>query len=474
MVKPYIISLGIMFGWIAISAIVGVLAYRLKVKVLRLDTYMVAGRRLALLVVFLNMAAVIYSAFAFLGAAGWTYAYGAPVLYIWAYGPLAYSLAFFFAPKIWRVAKEHEILTQPDFFLWRYNSKFLMAFTALIGIAFNIPYAQLQLLGTKYIVELGSYFSIPGMWVVVIVYLLVMVYLFLGGMMSLAITNTIQGAIMLVAMLSMGIIIPIRLCGSHANMFAKLAEVSPAHLVFPGAKGIHPVQWYLSTAIMCGLGFWCFPQLAQIIFPAKSPVTVRRSIVLSSWYHLIGFLPVTFVGLAAFLAFPGLKKADWALLYSVQKLFPAWVLGLVSAGGIAAALSSVSAIFLTQASLFSRNIWQGLIRPKASEREVIWVTRISVIGFILLALYLAWTAPAFLVYLLLVGYSGITQMFPGWILGTYIKWIKREGVIVGIITGIIIVILTTFVWKHPFGIFSGIWGLIPNIVLTLIISYLKK
>ncbi len=65
-------------------------------------------------------------------------------------------------------------------------------------------------------------------------------------------------------------------------------------------------------------------------------------------------------------------------------------------------------------------------------------------------------------------------MIPGWILGTYIKWIKKEGVIVGIITGIIIVILTTFIWKHSFGIFSGIWGLIPNIILTLLISYLKK
>lgn len=55
---------------------------------------------------------------------------------------------------------------------------------------------------------------------------------------------------------------------------------------------------------------------------------------------------------------------------------------------------------------------------------MIWVTRLSVVGFIILALYLAWSAPAFLVYLLLVGYSGITQMLPGWILGTYIKWIK--------------------------------------------------
>ncbi len=107
-----------------------------------------------------------------------------------------------------------------------------MAFTAVIGIAFNVPYAQLQLLGTKYIVELGSYFTIPGIWVVVIVYVLVMIFLFLGGMISLAITNTIQGAIMLIAMLSMGILIPVILFGSHANMFAKLAEVSPAHLVF--------------------------------------------------------------------------------------------------------------------------------------------------------------------------------------------------------------------------------------------------
>ncbi len=70
MVEPHVISLSIIFGWIIISAIVGVLAYKLKIKVLRLDTYMVTGRGLALIVTFLNMAAVIYSTFAFLGAAG--------------------------------------------------------------------------------------------------------------------------------------------------------------------------------------------------------------------------------------------------------------------------------------------------------------------------------------------------------------------------------------------------------------------
>jgi SSS family solute:Na+ symporter len=135
-----VIASSIILAVLVVMFVVGVLAYKLRVRVLRLDTYMVAGRALGFLVTFLNMAAVIYSGFAFLGASGWAYAFGAPVLYIWIYGALAYTLAFFFAPRVWEVTKGRGLLTQPDFFVRRYGSRLLMVLTALVGIVFNIPY----------------------------------------------------------------------------------------------------------------------------------------------------------------------------------------------------------------------------------------------------------------------------------------------------------------------------------------------
>jgi SSS family solute:Na+ symporter len=103
---------------------------------------------------------------------------------------------------------------------------------------------------------------------------------------------------------------------------------------------------------------------------------------------------------------------------------------------------------------------------------VILASRISVLIFALIGVILAYIAPAYLVYLLLIGYTGITQMFPGFVLGTIWKWITKEGVLAGLITGLIAGILTAFVWPDYLGIHSIIWGLIFNLPIALLISKL--
>ncbi|RLG85407.1 MAG: sodium:solute symporter family protein [Thermoprotei archaeon] len=470
--EPAAIASSIIFTVLGITIVIGVLAYRLGIKVLRADTYIVAGRALGFIVTFLNMAAVIYSGFAFLGAAGWAYSYGAPVLYIWVYGALAYTFAFFFAPRIWSVAKGRNLLTQADFFLWRYNSKLLMTLVALVGILFNIPYIQLQILTVRYVLDLSTYGALPSLHLAVLSFLLVVLYVFLGGMVSVAIANVFLGAIMLGAMLGGSLAIIGHYFGGLEGLFRAVAEVSPQHLAFPGAAGIHPVQWFITAAVGCGLGFWVWPQLAQMVFPARSPRVLRRSVVMTSWYHVLGIIWASLTGLAAVALGIKLAAADQAFIFLIDKTFGPAALGLIGAAGMAAALSSGAGILLTQASLCARNLYQQLVKPTASDRELVLVTRISVIVFAAIGAILAYVAPAQLVYLLLVGYAGITQMFPGWVLGSIWKWITREGVLAGLVVGETVVVLTTFVWSNPLGIHSIVWGLIFNLPLALLISKL--
>jgi len=467
-----LIATSIISVTLAAMFIIGVLAYKYRVKALRTDTYIVAGRALGFLVVFLNMAAVIYSGFAFLGAAGWAYAYGAPVLYIWIYGALAYTLAFFFAPRIWEVARGQNLLTQPDYFMWRYNSKLLMILTALVGITFNIPYIQLQILTAKYVLDLSTYGTLPTLHVAVISFLLVVIYVFLGGMVSVAITNVFLGAIMLAGMLGGSLSLIAYYFGGLPGLFNTVASVSPKSLYLWAAVGRNSVQWVITAAVGSGIGFWVWPQLAQLVFPAKDPKTLRRSIVMTSWYHVLGIIWASLTGLVAVGLGLKLSVADHAFLYLIGQTFGPIALGFIGAAGMAASLSSAAGILLAQASLLSRNIYQGWLKPDATDKEVVLVSRLAVIGFAVLGVILAYTAPAYLVYLLLVGYTGITQMFPGWVLGTVWKWITREGVLTGLIVGLIVGMLTVFVWPDYLGIHSIIWGLMFNLPITLIVSKL--
>jgi SSS family solute:Na+ symporter len=466
-----VIASSIIFAVLAIALVIGVLAYKLRVKELRTDTYAVAGRALGFLVAFLNMAAVIYSGFAFLGAAGWAYAFGAPVLYIWIYGALAYTFAFFFAPRIWSVAKERGFYTQADFFMWRYGSKLLMILVALVGIAFNIPYGQLQILTTKYVLDLSTYGALPTLHIAVVSFVLTMIYVFLGGMVSVAITNVFLGAIMLAAMIGGGVALIAYYFGGLPGLFQAVESVSPKHAYLWAATGRNSVQWVITAAVGCGLGFWCWPQLAQTVFPAKDPKTLRRSITMTSWYHL-GIITASLTGLVALGAGFKLKVADHAFLAAVKETFGPVALGLIGAAGISAALSTAAGILLTQSVLLARNIYQGWLKPTATDKEVVLVSRIGVVIFAVISVILAYTTPAYLVYLLLIGYTGITQLFPGWVLGTIYKWITREGVLAGLVAGLVVGILTAFVWPDYLGVHSIIWGLVFNLPITIIVSKL--
>jgi len=97
---------------------------------------------------------------------------------------------------------------------------------------------------------------------------------------------------------------------------------------------------------------------------------------------------------------------------------------------------------------------------------------LGIVVFTIISVILAYTAPAYIVYLLLVGYTGITQMFPGWVLGSIWKWITLEGVLAGLIVGLVVGVLTCFVWPDYLGIHSIIWGLLFNLPITLVVSKL--
>ena len=67
------------------------------------------------------MAGEIYTTFAFLGGSGWAYGKGGPTFYIIAYGCLAYVISYWMLPKVWKYAKEHQLMSQSDFFVSKYT-----------------------------------------------------------------------------------------------------------------------------------------------------------------------------------------------------------------------------------------------------------------------------------------------------------------------------------------------------------------
>src|ERR1700684_3176934 len=82
-----------------------------------LEEWTVGGRHFGALLAFLLLVGELSSTFSFLGASGYSYGFGGPAFYIIGYSTLAYVFSYFMLPKIWRYARKHALVTQPDFFV---------------------------------------------------------------------------------------------------------------------------------------------------------------------------------------------------------------------------------------------------------------------------------------------------------------------------------------------------------------------
>ena len=117
---------------------------------------------------------------------------------------------------------------------------------------------------------------------------------------------------------------------------------------------------------------------------------------------------------------------------------PAWVVGLVAAGGLAAALSTAAGLLLVVSSAISHDLLKGVFRPGISERgELVWA-RISAAFAVVLAGYLGINPPGFVAQVVAFAFGlAAASFFPAIILGIFSRRMNREGAIAGMISGIV-------------------------------------
>ena len=462
----------IILGVVVFSALVGVYAGR-RVK-MNLENWTVGGRKFGAIIIWLLMAGEIYTTFTFLGASGWAYSKGAPAFYILVYGALAYTLSFFILPVLWRIGKKYGLHTQPDFFIKRYDSRALGVFVALVGVFSIIPYLQLQLAGLGLIVEVSSNGAISPKVAIVVSFVLTCLFVYTSGIRGAAWVAIIKDVLMLLAVFIVGIGVPVIYFGGFGKMFKVLIDKMPEHLVLPGAVPSMGVGWVMSTLLLTGLGFYMWPHVFGSAFSAKSDKILKRNAIIMPFYQ-IPILLVMMVGFTALLVIPGLKDGDMAFLELVNRTYPSWFMGFVGAAGAVTAMVPAAILVLFASTLLAKNVYQAGLNPKASEDTVMRLSRFMVIFVMVLALVFAIFFPNELVNLLIFGYDGVSQFFPGVVLGLFWRRVTRTGVFVGMVAGLGIVFGLILTNNDPFlGMNAGFVGLAVNCAVAYIGSLMTK
>jgi SSS family solute:Na+ symporter len=435
-----------------------------------LEQWTVGGRGFGAVLVFLLMAGETYTTFAFLGASGWAYSRGGPALYVLAYLPLAYTVSFFMLPQLWQLGRRHQMQTQSDFFGIRYGNKYLAAFVCIVGIVCFIPYVDLQITGVGIILSVVSFDAIGRAPAMVICVLVLVGFVFTSGVRAVAWVSVVKDVLMVVAAVCIGIGIPYIHFGGIGPMFSALAASKPAHLTMPGATANLGHAWYISTVLLTSLGFYMWPHAFGATFTARSADTLRRNAVVMPLYTLtLAF--IFFAGFAAVLIVPGLPNGDLALLTVVRQTFPPWFVGVIGGAGALTAMVPAAIFILTAATLFAKNLYRPLFAPAMSDDQVATLARVMVVVLGAISLWLALFSSTTLVSLLLTGYAGVTQFFPGVILGLYWKRARTAAVFAGMVVGVIMAAGLMVSHHDPlFGLSAGFLALCVNFAIAVIFS----
>lgn len=465
-------ALVIILATVIFSSLLGIYAGR-KLK-MNLENWTVGGRRFGIIIIWLLMAGEIYTTFTFLGASGWAYSKGAPTFYILIYGALAYTLSFFILPALWKVGKRYGLHTQPDYFIKRYNSRPLGVVVALIGVFSIIPYLQLQLAGLGFIVEVASNGSINSNLAIIISFILTCAFVYTSGIRGAAWVAIIKDVMMILAVGIVGIGVPYIYFGGFGKMFQALIAQKPHHLILPGSTAHMDVLWVMSTVLLTGLGFYMWPHVFGSAFSAKSDKIIKRNAIIMPFYQ-IPILLVFMVGFTALLVIPDLKNGDMAFLALVNKTYPSWFMGFVGAAGAVTAMVPSAILVLFASTLLAKNVYQTGFNPQASQETVMRLSRFMVLAITTLALVFAVFVPNELVNLLILGYDGVCQFFPGVVLGLFWPKVTKAGVFSGIVVGTGIVLFLILNHHDPFlGMNAGFIGLLVNSMVTISVSLLQK
>jgi SSS family solute:Na+ symporter len=468
------IAIGVAASVIAFAIIFGLVGGRLKQS--NPTEFLVAGRSLGSLLLWLLLAGEIYTTFTFLGAAGWAYGKGAPVYYILCYGPVAYIIGYFVMPLVWKVGHRFGLLTIGDFFATRYASTALGAIVAIVGFVFLIPYITLQLSGLQTLLSIAGYGAIDAQLAVIIAVLVIALFVFATGLRGAAWTAIVKDAVVLAGVIFAGVVLPIHFFGSPAAVIAKVEAIKPQWLTLSTTDPTYNLTWFVSTVILDGIAFFLFPQSLMSVYSAKSADSLRRNYVWLPLYNVMLALMV-FAGLTALIVAPGLTgtSVDQSFVSVVAKYYPPWVLGAIAGAGSLAALVPVSVQLLGASGLFVKNVVEDAFLWQGSDRQRTLVVRVIVLALAAGALVLWVFLKTTLVELLLIAYNGMAQFVPGFAAAFWWRRATAAGVGAGIAVGIAICIYGVVAKVQAvFGVNIGLVALAVNAIVMYVLSVVTK
>lgn len=438
-----------------------------------LQEYFLGGREMGGFLLAMTMMATYGSASSFIGGPGVSYNLGLGwVLLAMAQLPAGYFVLMILGKKFAIISRRYEAITLIDFLKKRYDSNVVVLLSALSIIIFLFASMTAQWVGGARLIE-----SLTGLnyTVALLIFAVtVLVYVIIGGFRAVALTDAMQGSVMIIGtiILLIGTIIA---GGGIENIMDSLVNENPQMLSPFGSDGsLTPL--YVSTFwILIGLGVIGLPQIAVRAMSYKDSKSLHRAILIGT----IGIGTIMFgmhlIGVLARPVIPGIEIGDKVMPTLTLEVLPPLLAGIVLAAPMAAIMSTVNALLMLISSTIVKDLYLNFINPNASEKQIktrsYWVT--TMIG--LAVVFFALKPPEFLITLNLYAFGGLESAFL-WsvVFGLYWKKANKYGAIASMITGLVLYIYIYLELNNIFGMHSVTIPVLVSCLVFVIVSLATK
>lgn len=394
--------------------------------------------------------------------------------------------------------KAENSLTIPSFFDNRFKSKGALKIVSaiIIAIFFSVYTASAFSSGAKLFATLfGSDENYSQVYLIglIIAAAVILIYTLLGGFKAVCTTDLIQGMLMLVAILSVPIIAYAILSntgGFDANV-AKHGITDAATFVNPFTVDGQPISInQVISGLAWGLGYFGMPHILVRFMAVKSEKEIKKSGTIAIIWVTLAFIASFFIGILG-RAFVNTDltsaTSETVLIRMIQQIFTdnfvlIFIGGIFLCGILAAIMSTADSQLLVTASAISEDMYKGVVKKDASEKNSLMVGRIAVIIIAVIAFAIAIDPNSSIMGLVSDAWAGFGAAFgPVVLLALFWKRSNAAGALAGMISGA----LTVIVWDYipliagetignATGLYSLAIGFPVALVVMIIVSLITK
>src|SRR5574344_93324 len=345
-------------------------------------------------------------------------------------------------------------ITIPEFFTI-YTASGFVACGKLINSVFNVPYVPALIIGM----------------------VVVLAYTLMGGYLAVCSTDFIQGTLMFIALVITSIVLIAVLGGpaqavEKVGLFAQSVSKDGKQFLNPFISGNGFCIMAIISALGWGLGYLGMPHILVRFMSLRSADDVKASRRIAIVWVTIAFIGARVIGAfgTAYLIPPLAAGAQETVVVEVFKgMFPAFIGGVFLCAILAAAMSTADSQLLVAASAFANDFYSDILHKGSSEKEIVWVSRITVLVIAAIAFAISLNPNSSIFGLVSYAWAGFGATFgPLILLSLFWRKATRNGALAGIVVGAV----TVVVWHSLKGVapMFDLYEIIPGFALCLLVA----